>query len=52
MIPGLWRDEQTLTGLEILHGNNSTKLAKQQREYLKCYYNSPVGRVAWQDKMI
>jgi hypothetical protein len=50
--PGLWRDEATMTALEALHGNNSTKLAKKQRDYLRQYYNSEVGRVEWQDRMI
>lgn len=52
LLPGMWRNEQTLTGLDILHGNNTTKAAKKQREYLMHYYNSPVGRVEWQDRMI
>lgn len=53
IIPGAWRDEHaTLTGLEVLHGNNATKVAKAQRDYLRQYFVSPAGSVPWQDNMI
>lgn len=53
VVPGAWRQEpDNLVGLEALRGNTTTKTAKEQREYLKEYYNSEVGRVPWQDKMI
>ena len=52
VIPGAWREDQQLPNLETLHGNNTTRAAKAQRDYLKCYYNSPAGRVEWQDAMI
>jgi hypothetical protein len=51
VIPGIWRQDQQLPNLEALHGNNTTKAAKAQRDYLRSYYNSPVGRVEWQDRM-
>ena len=52
VIPGEWRDHATMRALDALKGNNSTNKAKAQREYLKQYYNSDVGRVPWQDRMI
>jgi hypothetical protein len=52
LIPGSWRDDNNLTGIEVMRGNNMTTLAKRQRDYLRHYYNSPVGRVEWQDRMI
>lgn len=52
IIPGGWHDEVDMLGLEVLHGNNITKVAKKQREYLRTYYNSDAGRVEWQDRMI
>ena len=51
VIPGAWRQQETFTALEGLHGNQLTAQAKGQRDYLRDYYNSPVGRVAWQDQM-
>ena len=50
--PGAWREDEDLTALEALHGNTSTKAAKTQRNYLRQYYNSPVGSVPWQNDMI
>jgi hypothetical protein len=52
IIPGAWRDDDALVGLERLAGNTSLKVAKLQREYLCKYYNSEAGRVPWQDNMI
>lgn len=52
VIPGAWRDEDTMVPLQVLRGNNVTNQAKAQREYLMKYYTSRVGRVAWQDRMI
>lgn len=51
VLPGAWRDEAALTAIQSLRGNNASKRAKAQREYLKKFYNGP-GSVPWQDKMI
>ena len=52
LIPGAWRDEDTLGALDAIKGKNVTRAIKGQREYLRGYYNSPVGRVPWQDRMM
>ena len=52
IIPGSWRDHECVTGLEALHGNNSTQADKAVRDYQRQYYTSQVGRVPWQDEMI
>lgn len=51
--PGAWKDGGTmLSSLVPLSRNNSTIAAKIQRNYLRDYYNSPIGSVPWQDSMI
>ena len=52
VIPGAWQDEEKLVGLQTIGRNTSAKVAKIQRNYLKDYYNSPIGKVSWQEKMI
>ena len=53
LIPGAWRDQADLAHMiHIGAGNPATKAAKRQRQYLKHYYNSPVGAVGWQEDMI
>jgi len=53
VLPGDWRIGNTWeAGLETLVGNQATKAAKKQREYLKEYYNSPAGSIPWQMRMI
>lgn len=53
LVLGSWRrDPDTLACLQPRSGNHLKKDAKVQREYLKQYYNSPVGSVPWQDRMI
>jgi hypothetical protein len=51
IIPGSWRDEDMLIGLQHLGGNHQTKEGKNVREYLKHYYVSPAGRVPWQERI-
>ena len=36
----------------VVGGNRITRAAKSQREYLKRYYNCPVGAFPWQNNMI
>ena len=53
VIPGAWRDGVNLDEMHHIRGGNFTsRTAKRQRLYLKAYYNSPVGSVAWQDRMV
>ncbi len=53
LIPGAWRDGRALPDIaRALPGNHDTLAAKNQRDYLKAYYNSPVGAVPWQERMI
>jgi hypothetical protein len=49
---GQWRSDETMQQLNVMKGNNATKAAKAQREYICKYLNSPVGRVEWQDRMV
>ncbi len=49
LIPGDWRNSAQMQDvLNIVVGNRATQAAKQQREYLKLYYNSPTRAVLWQ----
>ena len=52
VIPGTWRDDERLTGLQALRGNNAAQTAKVVRDYQQAYYSSEAGSVAWQDSMI
>ena len=54
VIPGNWRTEPQMPdlGQAPLRGNTATKAAKDLREYLVEYFNSPAGSVPWQDRMI
>lgn len=49
--PGAWRTDKVMTALAALKGNNASKAAKLQREYI-CDYINGVGAVPWQDRMI
>jgi hypothetical protein len=52
-IPGEWRRGVQLDNLDHYgRGNRDTRQAKLQRDTLKAYYNSPLGRVAWQDAIL
>ncbi|XP_068208496.1 putative nuclease HARBI1 [Palaemon carinicauda] len=54
LLHGNWRDVVQWQDMdEPPEGRNRDTLdAKEQREYLKRYFNSPAGAVAWQDRMI
>ena len=52
VIPGAWRRGEVFREVNMIRGGNlATREARQQRVYLKHYYNN-VGQVAWQDHMI
>ena len=50
LVPGVWRQQAGLANLAVQGGNTSTRAAKEQRDYIKAYFNT-VGRVNWQDNM-
>ena len=53
VIPSAWRNGRNVPEVEnIVGGNRATRAAKAQRDYLKEYYNSPVGAVPWQLSMV
>lgn len=52
VIPGAWREEIPMTGLVPLSGHRLPRDAKLMREYLSHYFQSPVGAVEWQERMI
>jgi hypothetical protein len=50
--PGNWRDDPTMIPIPRLRGNNATKNAKVQRQYICDYFNSEQGSIPWQNAMI
>lgn len=53
IIPGEWREVGALLdGVTQDGGNYQLKAAKVQRNYLKRYFNNPIGQVPWQDRMV
>ena len=52
--PGTWRNVVTWQDVQqpVEGRNRSTTEAKDQREQLKKYFNSPGGAVPWQNNMI
>ena len=51
--PGAWRQEANMHEVKMPGGPNRDTIAgKRQRELLKLYFNSPVGSVPWQERMI
>ena len=52
-IPGAWREgHPELQGLEGFQGQNPTRRAKAQRDYLSAYYASEAGEVPWQERIV
>ena len=49
---GAWRGNALLTDLAKLRGSPDNREGKEVRCFLKHYYNSQVGRVAWQDDIV
>lgn len=53
LIPGSWRQDANLPDLQVAQrGNRDTFAAKDHRDYLRAYFNSPAGSVPWQDRII
>ena len=53
VIPGAWRQEGEMDdAVGFGRAGRELEMAKKQRNYLKEYYNSSVGRVEWQERMI
>ncbi len=56
IIPGQWRQGQQLEDdmfrPQARENPNVTKEAQAQRDYLKAYFMSGIGKVSWQDKMV
>jgi len=52
IIPGSWRQDAQLPDMELLYRGNTSRAAKEQRNYLMEYVNSPVGSVPWQDGLL
>ena len=50
IIPGAWRNDlvRLLPVRGLFRQGRETEVAKNQRDYLKAYYRSPVGSVPWQ----
>ena len=52
LVPGAWRANVQLTDPDPGAGGRPNYEGKVQRNYLKDYYNSDVGRVPWQDHIV
>ncbi|MEW8547456.1 MAG: transposase family protein [Candidatus Thiodiazotropha sp.] len=52
VILGAWRQGRQLLDGQQRRGPLITRDAKTQRDYLCAYYNSPVGRLPWQDQIV
>lgn len=52
IVPGAWRQNVRLTEGRNRRGNQVQNRGREIRDYLKDYYNAPVGAVAWQERAI
>lgn len=52
VVRGQWREGLILTPGHNLVGNRIQREAKMQRNYLCDYYNSPIGALPWQDRVV
>ena len=50
LIPGDWRRNANME--QARDPTRESTKAKQEREYLKLYFNSSAGSVPWQDNMV
>lgn len=51
IVSGEWRNALGMHDLGTNH-KGGTKAVQKQRDYLKMYYNSPVGEVFWQHTIL
>ncbi|KAK0137549.1 Protein ALP1-like [Merluccius polli] len=52
LISGTWRRGGALNSVALSRARNATTTAKEQRDQLKAYFQSPAGSVYWQEDMI
>ena len=54
LLPGEWREKVQLEPLRVAGrgGARPTQEAKAQRDYLRDFYNGPIGAVSWQDQWV
>ena len=51
-IPARWRNRQMTEMPTPMGATRATQLGKEQRDYLRDYFNSPAGAVEWQEEML
>ena len=52
IVPGAWRANVQLTEIDAATRGRPNYEGKKIRNYLMDYYNSDIGRVAWQDRIV
>lgn len=52
LVPGAWRENVQLTYTQHGGAGRPNFEGKRQRNYLSDYYNSDVGRLPWQDRIV